>query len=96
MSPVTLVDGSESPLLLIHGSRDTTIPALMSERFARVLEEFGVDTELLLVDAGHGFETQPIHVPVNVESLSAIDRSIDELPLSQRKRRDVETTRGEA
>lgn len=80
MSPVALVDGSESPFLLIHGSQDTTIPAVMSERFARVLEEFGVDTELLLVDAGHAFETQPIDVPVNVESLLAIDRFIDEVP----------------
>ncbi len=80
MSPVALVDGSESPFLLIHGKRDTTIPPVMSERFASVLGEFGVNTELLLVDAGHAFETQPLDVPVNVESLSAIDRFIDELP----------------
>lgn len=78
MSPVALVDGSESPFLLIHGNRDTTIPPVMSERFARVLEEAGVDTELLFVDANHAFETQPIDVPVIVESLSAIDRFIDE------------------
>jgi len=79
MSPIALVDGSESPFLLIHGTQDSIIPAVMSERFARVLEELGVDNELLLVDAGHAFETQPLDVPVNVESLRAIDRFIDEL-----------------
>lgn len=78
MSPVALVDGSESPFLLIHGTEDTIIPAVMSERFASVLERFGVDTDLLLVDAGHAFETQPTDVPVNVESLAAIERFIDE------------------
>lgn len=78
MSPVALVDGSESPFLLIPGTEDTIIPAVMSERFAGVLEGFGVDTDLLLVDAGQAFETQPIDVPVNVESLAAIERFIDE------------------
>lgn len=78
MSPQALVDGSESPFLLIHGSRDTTIPPVMSERFARVLEESGVDTELVLVDAVHAFETVPLDVPANVQSLAAIERFIDE------------------
>lgn len=78
MSPVALVDGSESPFLLIHGTEDTIIPAVMSERFGRVLEGFGVDVDLVLVDAGHAFETQPIDVPVNVESLAAVERFIDE------------------
>jgi len=80
MSPVAWVDGSEPPFLVIHGTRDVQIPSVMSERFVEVLKDSGVDAELLLVDAGHGFETQPINVPVNVESLTATEEFIARLP----------------
>jgi len=80
IAPVAWVDGSEPPFLVIHGTRDVQIPSVMSQRFVEVLEDSGVDAELLLVDAGHGFETQPINVPVNVESLTATEEFIAGLP----------------
>jgi acetyl esterase/lipase len=53
-SPVTWIDASDPPFLLIHGEADRSVPAGYSERFAAALEETGVDTELMVVpDADH-------------------------------------------
>lgn len=54
-SPSTWVDGSEPPFLLIHGLEDTGLSPEESKHFAAVLEQAGVDVELVLVpDANHG------------------------------------------
>ena len=57
MSPMSWVDGSEPPFLLIHGASDGTIPTRMSEDFAYALEESGATVELLILGASaiHGF-----------------------------------------
>ncbi|MCP4421850.1 MAG: alpha/beta fold hydrolase [Chloroflexi bacterium] len=53
-SAITWVDGSEQPFLLIHGAADHSIPPRQSELFAEMLQEAGVDVELLIVpNAGH-------------------------------------------
>lgn len=52
---------------------DAFFPAWVSENFASVLEEAGVEVELLLLEAGHGFFTDvPLSGPANVQSLEAI------------------------
>jgi acetyl esterase/lipase len=54
-SPMTWIDGSEPPFLLIHGAADKNIDPDQSVDFADVLEQAGVDMELLLIpDADHG------------------------------------------
>jgi len=73
MSPITWVDGSEPPFLLIHGTKDTELPSSMSEAFATTLSEAGVEVELLLVDFEHRFIEEPLANPANVISLEAID-----------------------
>jgi acetyl esterase/lipase len=74
MSPMSWVDGSEPPFLLIHGLSDTLVPAWMAEDFASALEEAGVEVELLLLQDYHGFFTeQSLSAPVNVKSLEAIE-----------------------
>jgi acetyl esterase/lipase len=73
MSPMSWVDGSEPPFLLIHGTSDTSIPSWMSEKFAAELDDTGVDVELLLVDAEHAFILKPLSNPENVQSLAAIE-----------------------
>ena len=56
MSPMSWVDGSEPPFLLIHGVSDGTVPAQMSEDFASKLEASGATVELLMLSAAfHGF-----------------------------------------
>jgi acetyl esterase/lipase len=73
MSPMSWVDGSEPPFLLIHGVSDTAIPSWMSEDFATALEESGVEAELLLIEASHAFIIQPLSSPANRQSLEAIE-----------------------
>lgn len=54
-SPVTWLDGSEPPFLLIHGEKDRNIDPGYSIDFAAALEEAGVEVKLLLIpDADHG------------------------------------------
>ena len=81
MSPMSQVDGSEPPFLLIHGTSDTSIPSWMSEDFATALEEAGADVELLLLEEErHAFLIQPLSSPANVQSLEAIEAFLASLP----------------
>jgi acetyl esterase/lipase len=74
MSPLSWVDGSEPPFLLIHGTSDIDIPSWMSEDFASALEESGAAVELLLLEAGHGFFGRPsLSSPTNVQSLETVE-----------------------
>lgn len=78
MSPMSWVDGSESPFLLIHGVSDNSIPSWMSENFATALEEAGVQVELLLLEeTGHAFLLQPLSSPANSQSLEAIEAFLE-------------------
>jgi acetyl esterase/lipase/DNA-binding beta-propeller fold protein YncE len=54
-SAATWVDGSEPPFLLVHGLEDITIEPEQSVNFAEILEQAGVNVELLLIPgADHG------------------------------------------
>ena len=53
-SPLTWIDGSEPPFLIIHGEADRSIPIEQSQNFAAALQAAGVQTELMLIpDATH-------------------------------------------
>lgn len=53
-SAVNWLDGSEPPFLIIHGAEDKSISPDQSRYFAEILEEEGVDVDLLIIpDAGH-------------------------------------------
>jgi len=74
MSPMSWVDGSEPPFLLIHGTEDNAVKSWMSEKMASVLKEAGVETELLLVESNHGFiHLKPLLDPVNIQTLKVIE-----------------------
>jgi acetyl esterase/lipase len=76
MSAIERIDGSEPPILAIHGTRDLVIPSVMSERFVTALEAAGVDAELLLVEGPHAFDGQSFEVPPNGEVLAAIKQFV--------------------
>ena len=48
-SPVTWVDGTEPPFLLVHGENDHVVDPVLSVEFAARLSEAGVDVELVLL-----------------------------------------------
>jgi len=63
-SPVTHVDPSDPPFLIMHGSEDSTVPVEQSIAFDEVLREAGVSSTLIVVEgAGHGFPREHlVHV----------------------------------
>jgi len=59
-SPVTYVRSNSPPMLIIHGTADTTVNVKQSELFANVLQKAGAQHELLLISgAQHTFDLQP-------------------------------------
>ncbi|MCH8339514.1 MAG: alpha/beta hydrolase [Chloroflexi bacterium] len=72
MSPISWVDGSEPPFLIINGTNDVTTPSWAAEDFASALEDSGATVELLLVDAGHGF-INATFLPAYVQALETVD-----------------------
>jgi acetyl esterase/lipase len=55
-SPITYVDPTDPPLLLVHGGRDAVVPIAQSRMMYARLLEAGVPTQLVEVREGlHGF-----------------------------------------
>ncbi|HEY3415690.1 MAG TPA: alpha/beta hydrolase, partial [Armatimonadota bacterium] len=65
-SPITYVDKSDPPFLIMHGERDPVVPVSQSKLFYEVLQNAGVESTLrLLPRAGHGFRlTQEIRLQI--------------------------------
>ena len=57
-SPLFHVDSKSSPFLIVHGRKDDLVPVDQSERLDAALRGAGIESELLLLDCGHGFEGQ--------------------------------------
>lgn len=55
MSPLSWVDGSEPPFLMIHGTEDQTTSSRASVDFAEALEAVGVEGRLFLAEERHAF-----------------------------------------
>jgi acetyl esterase/lipase len=54
-SPVTYVTKDDAPFLIVHGTKDDTVPFGQSEELAKALRGAGVDATLVPVEgAGHG------------------------------------------
>jgi dipeptidyl aminopeptidase/acylaminoacyl peptidase len=59
-SPLTHVDKNDPPLLIIHGTADTTVNVADSQALADALEAVGAPHELVIVpEAPHSFHLQP-------------------------------------
>lgn len=74
-SPVTHVDSTDAPFLILHGDQDNVVPLEQSRLLFRQLQQYGVESELVVVQgAGHGFVRageQPIK-----PGLSEINRQV--------------------
>ncbi|TCC52618.1 alpha/beta hydrolase [Kribbella capetownensis] len=52
-SPIAQVTADAPPFLIIHGTRDETVPYEQSERLHRALLDAGAAADLIAVDGGH-------------------------------------------
>lgn len=56
ISPLSLAEDVDSPVLLIHGREDTNVPPSESTQFEKALRARGLEPTLLLVEGeGHQF-----------------------------------------
>jgi dipeptidyl aminopeptidase/acylaminoacyl peptidase len=54
-NPITYVDQDDPPFLIIHGSKDRTVPINQSESMHKTLQKVGVQSRLHVIEgAGHG------------------------------------------
>lgn len=59
-SPTSHADKSDPPILILHGTADTTVDVKQSELLAAALKKAGVEHELVIVEgAPHTFHLQP-------------------------------------
>lgn len=59
-SPVTYARKGNPPVLILHGTKDATVPVEQSQRMADALKQAGVECELILVEgAPHSFHLEP-------------------------------------
>lgn len=59
-SPVTYARKGNPPVLILHGTKDATVPVEQSQRMADALKKAGVEHELVLVEgAPHSFHLEP-------------------------------------
>lgn len=59
-SPVTYATKDDPPMLLLHGTADTTVDVQQSRLLDEALQKAGVEHELMILEgAGHSFHLQP-------------------------------------
>ncbi|MFI3265179.1 MAG: alpha/beta hydrolase [Rikenellaceae bacterium] len=74
MSPSDLINKKSCPILLVHGSADTTLPLINSEYLYEVGQECGANIELLVIEgAGHSFSGKNISPSLEVMSKHCFD-----------------------
>ena len=76
-SPVTYVRSNSPPLLIIHGTADTTVNVKQSELFADVLKKAGAPYELIIIPgAQHSFDLQPKQRDLRPVVLGFFDKNL--------------------
>jgi acetyl esterase/lipase len=80
-SPVTHATSDDPPMLLLHGTADTTVPVAQSEQLAAALKKAGIQHELIIVEgAPHSFHLEPKQRDLRPAVLGFFDRHLKSKP----------------
>jgi acetyl esterase/lipase len=80
-SPVTWATKDDPPILILHGTKDTTVPLVQSERLAEALKAAGIEHELVVVEgAPHSFHLEPRQQDLRPKVLAFLDKHLKPKP----------------
>jgi acetyl esterase/lipase len=80
-SPITHATPDDPPMLILHGTADTTVPYQQSELLASVLKKVGIKHELMLIEgAPHTFHLQPKQKDLRPVVLGFFDQHLKNPP----------------
>ncbi len=76
-SPVTYATKDDPPALILHGTKDETVPVAQSEKLAEALKKAGVEHELVVVEgAPHSFHLEPKGHDLRPKVVAFFDRHL--------------------
>jgi acetyl esterase/lipase len=75
-SPVFNISKQTVPFLIVHGTRDGTVPIAQSVEFANALHKAGIDVSLVQLDMGHDIDTEAAKRQIAVETVQFFDRTL--------------------
>jgi len=80
-SPVTWATKDDPPVLIYHGTKDTTVPLVQSERLAEALKAAGIEHELVVIEgAPHSFHLEPKQQDLRPKVLGFLDKHLKPKP----------------
>ncbi len=77
-SPLNLADANTSPLLLLHGAKDTVVPAFQSEKMFKRLKELKVESDYIVFPEGdHWFTSGETRKDFLTHSIKFLKRHLE-------------------
>jgi acetyl esterase/lipase len=76
-SPVNYASAGDSPILVVHGTKDATVPLSQSEALVAAMKQAGVEHEFIVVtNAPHTFNLMPTQKDLRPEVFGFLDKHL--------------------
>jgi dipeptidyl aminopeptidase/acylaminoacyl peptidase len=79
-SPIFHVAKSDAPILIIHGTRDESVPIAQAEELNDALAKAGATVKFLRLDSDHMFQDPASHRQLALETQAFFDRYLAAAP----------------
>ena len=74
-SPITFINQSKTPVLILQGERDEEVPAPQSFEFWHAMETLGVPAKLIVyADEGHGIRKTADQIDLLTQTMAWLNR----------------------
>jgi acetyl esterase/lipase len=80
-SPIKQLSKDDPPMLILHGTLDTTTPLNQSTRLHEAAQKLGIPCELIIIEgAGHSFHLQPKQRDLRPDVIAFFDKYLKPTP----------------